>query len=158
MGPRVGGKEKPVENHVKILGVLHIVCGGLGLLVALIVVFIVGLGALGLAGVAAQEGPAAVMAIPVIGAIGTFVVVLIIILSIPGIAAGFGLLKYRPWARILMVVPSALQLLSFPLGTALGIYGLVVLLNQQAQPLFAEPREAVPPYPPEPPPQPPASQ
>ena len=104
-----------MENHVKILGVLYIIGGALGLLVALIFVVVFGLGALGLAGVAVHEDPEAALAIPIIGAIGTFLVVVIVILSIPSIAAGFGLMKYWPWARILTIVLSALNLPSVPL-------------------------------------------
>lgn len=146
-----------MQDHVKILGVLHIISGALGLLIALIVA-VFGLGMLGVAGVAAHEDPDAAIALSIIGVIGTVFVVLIGILSIPSLAAGFGLLNYRPWARVVTIILSALQLTNIPLGTALGIYGLWVLLNQQTQPLFAGPGVAAPQYPPTPPPQPPAPQ
>jgi hypothetical protein len=35
-----------------------------------------------------------------------------------------------------MIVISALHLLSFPFGTALGVYGLWVLLNEQSRQLL----------------------
>jgi hypothetical protein len=35
-----------------------------------------------------------------------------------------------------MIVISALHLLSFPIGTALGVYGLWVLLNEQSRRLL----------------------
>ena len=144
-----------MENHVKILGVLYIIGGALGLLVALIFVVVFGLGALGLASVAVHEDPEAALAIPIIGAIGTFLVVVIVILSITSIAAGFGLMKYRPWARILTIVLSALNLPSVPFGTALGIYGLWVLLNKETEPLFAAPGATAPQPPRASPPRPP---
>jgi uncharacterized membrane protein (DUF2068 family) len=47
-------------------------------------------------------------------------------------ATGWGLLKTRPWARGLAIVLGAISLLHFPLGTALGIYTLWVLLSGNA--------------------------
>jgi hypothetical protein len=44
-------------------------------------------------------------------------------------AAGWGLLQKAPWGRTLAIAASCLALLSFPFGTALGIWSLAVLLN-----------------------------
>ena len=60
----------------------------------------------------------------------------VLILSLPGLIAGIGLLKFRPWARILGIVISALDLMSVPIGTAIGIYGLWVLLSNETEALF----------------------
>ena len=128
-----------MTDHVRILGILFIVGGAFGLLVAGLFVVIFGLGALGIAGAAMQENREAILAIPIIGAIATILVGLIVVCSIPGIAAGAGLLKYQPWARILSIVLSALNLLNVPIGTALGIYGLWVLLNKDTEKLFLSP-------------------
>ncbi len=46
--------------------------------------------------------------------------------------AGYGLLKVRPWARVPSIVLGFLALLHIPLGTALGIYTLVILLPSEA--------------------------
>ena len=50
--------------------------------------------------------------------------------------AGWGLLNDKPWARILTIVLSALSLLSVPIGTALGIYGLWVLTHPEVEAQF----------------------
>ncbi len=42
--------------------------------------------------------------------------------------AGWGLYKLRPWGRTVAIVMAFLSVLSAPIGTALGIYTLVVLL------------------------------
>jgi len=119
---------------VKALGILHIVLGFLGALAALIVLLVFG----GIAGIVGASGdPEAHVAVPILGVIGGGITVLILILSLPGIVAGFGLLSFRPWARILTIVLSALNLLNVPIGTALGIYGLWVLLSAQTEQLFA---------------------
>ena len=52
-----------------------------------------------------------------------------LVLSLPGIIAGVGLLKFRPWARIVTIVLSALNLMNIPFGTILGVYGLWVMLS-----------------------------
>ena len=40
---------------------------------------------------------------------------------------GWSLLTRRPWGRVLAIVVAVLSLIKFPLGTALGIYTLVLL-------------------------------
>jgi hypothetical protein len=47
--------------------------------------------------------------------------------------AGWGLYKREPWGRTMALVMAFLNLLSIPLGTALGIYTLVVLLPKEAE-------------------------
>jgi hypothetical protein len=50
-----------------------------------------------------------------------------------GLLAGWGLYQREPWARMLTIVLSFVALLNFPLGTALGIYSLWVLLPVQSE-------------------------
>ena len=121
-------------EHVKILGVLHVVYGILGVLAGIIVLLIFG-GLAGLVSVADRSGDS-IIAVPILGGIGAFVFLLLLALSLPGIVAGFGLLQLQPWARILTIVLSALELMSVPLGTVLGIYGLWVLLSPGGEQLF----------------------
>jgi len=126
-----------MEFHVKVLAILHIVTGVITALIG--VLAMLALGGLGvLAGAVAREGGAFVT-LPILGGIGLLVFVLMLALSIPGIVAGWGLLKFRSWARILTVVLSALHLFHVPFGTALGIYGLWVLLSNEGQKLFLTP-------------------
>jgi hypothetical protein len=122
-----------LEQHVKILGWASIIYSGLLLLLA-IGLFVIISGA----GVISGDRQAML----VTGAVGTFIAIVLIILALPGVITGFGLLKFRPWARIVGIVLSALHLFAFPLGTALGVYGLWVLLSAETLPLF-EGRRAV---------------
>ncbi|MGE5570820.1 MAG: hypothetical protein ACM3S5_17440 [Rhodospirillales bacterium] len=125
-----------MANHVRILAILHIVFGSLGVLAALAILMLFG----GIAGVVNMRGdPDAAVAAPIIGLIGGAIFFFIAILSLPGIVAGIGLLQYREWARILTIVLSALQLVNVPFGTALGVYGLWVLLQNQTTSLFRNP-------------------
>ena len=45
---------------------------------------------------------------------------------------GFSLLRRRPWGRTLGIVVAILSLLKFPIGTALGIYTLWVLVPAES--------------------------
>lgn len=125
-----------MDTHVKVLGILYIAFGALGALAALVILMIFG-GVAGVVGMAGHHDPEARVAIPILGLAGGALAVFLLLLSIPGIAAGVGLLQYREWARILTIVISALNLLNVPIGTALGIYGFWVLLHQQTIGLFA---------------------
>ena len=124
-----------MELHVKILATFHLVFGVLGLIVALAVLLIFG-GAAGVVGVAAVEEPDAWIAMPILGIVGSALLLVVLTLSIPGIIAGLGLLRLRPWARILAIVLSVLGLINVPFGTVLGIYGLWVLLSRETERLF----------------------
>ncbi|MBI4474499.1 MAG: zinc ribbon domain-containing protein [Acidobacteria bacterium] len=48
-------------------------------------------------------------------------------------AAGVGLLQYREWGRVLAIIMCVFMLLKIPLGTAIGIYGLWILLSEQGR-------------------------
>jgi hypothetical protein len=129
-----------MATHVKILGIMHIVFGALGLLAALLILIVFG-GIAGLVGSHAA-GHDAELAMPVVGGIGALIFLVIAVLSLPGLIAGIGLLHYYPWARVLMIVVSALHLMNIPFGTALGVYGLWALLNRETEALFAQPQLA----------------
>lgn len=130
-----------MQTHVRLLAVLHIVFACLAILVGIgLFVMFGGLAAL----VAVNEsGSDAAAGMAVLGVIGTFLLVLLLVLSLPGLIAGIGLLYMKPWAKILGLVVSALDLLSFPFGTALGIYGLWVLVNPETDRLFNQRPSAV---------------
>jgi len=122
-----------METHVKVIAVLNIVFGVLGIAGAVFILFFFG----GLATVAGSDNdPSAPVGAAVLGSIGVFAAVFMAVMSIPGLLVGWGLLKFRSWARILGIILSVLSLPGIPFGTALGIYGLWVLLNKETKPLF----------------------
>ena len=127
-------------THVKVLGVIYIAISAFFVLSAFFLLLAVG-GAAGIVGTAADPGDAAI-AIPIMGIAGTFAAIMLLVLGLPGLIGGWGLLNFRPWARILVIVLSALNLINVPVGTILGIYGLWVLLNKDTEPLFTTPRAA----------------
>jgi hypothetical protein len=123
-----------MATHVKVLGILHLALGICGLLAALLILVAFG-GIASLVGLAGRSESAEI-AVPILGMIGTFVFVILMVLSLPGVIAGIGLLQRKRWARILTIVLSALELFSVPFGTALGVYGLWVLLSTGSETLF----------------------
>jgi hypothetical protein len=54
------------------------------------------------------------------------------------LAAGWGLYERAQWGRIVAIVAAILSLLKFPLGTALGIWTLVVLLGYRNTTLYEQ--------------------
>lgn len=125
-----------MREHIRILGILNIIMGGLGVLAGCIILLVMG-GVAGFIGSAIRNGGGdaadATVAVPIIATIGIGVAIFLFLLSLPSIIGGWGLLHYRPWSRILMIVISVLNLLHVPLGTALGVYGLWVLFSEDAR-------------------------
>jgi hypothetical protein len=116
-----------MQKHVELLAILRIVYSAIGLLIG-VVIFVL------LPGIGWASGdPTALKVLQIIGSVlGGF----LIVFSIPGIIAGVGLLKLRPWARILTIILACLDIFSIPIGTALGVYSFWVLMNDKTIKLF----------------------
>jgi len=124
-----------MEQHVKILSVLFIIFGILGLVAAL-AFFVLGAGTAATILSQDQSSEAQVGAAWAGGCI-TFIAALFGIIAIPSIIAGWGLSKRKSWARILAIILAILSLPHIPIGTAIGVYALVILFNPEAKALFA---------------------
>ncbi len=123
-----------METHVKVLGILNVVFGVLGLLGAVVLVIIFG-GAAGL--ITADGDPDAAVAASIVGVTGASIVLFTVLTSLPAMIIGLGLYRLRPWSRIWGIALSIVSLIAFPFGTALGVYGLWVLFSADGQKLFA---------------------
>ena len=129
LGVMRGGSVRRVAEHLQLLGVLHIVYSGFIILGGLGLVF-VGKVIFGwfIRFLPGNSPPPPWFMAPLV----TFIGWVILIRGIVGIAAGVGLLQRAPWARIFALVMAFLSILSFPFGTALGIYTIWVLLASGA--------------------------
>ncbi len=67
-----------------------------------------------------------------------FAWIAILVRSGLALAAGWGLYEHAQWGRIVAIVAAILCLLKFPLGTALGIWTLVVLLGYRNTTLYEQ--------------------
>ena len=117
-----------MKKHIELLGILHLVYSGLALFVAAFCFLL-----LSGIGVLAHDA----VAMGVLGTIGMIICVVMTVLALPGIIAGIGLLKMKSWARILAIIIGCLDLLHIPFGTALGVYTLWVLLNEESRNLLS---------------------
>jgi hypothetical protein len=125
-----------MANHVKILGAIFIALSTISLFAALFLAMAVGTAG-AIVGAAADSNDAAV-ALPIIGIAGSALVAFLVVVSLPGLIAGIGLLKMRPWARIVGIIVAILSLLNIPLGTIVGVYGLWVLFNKETEAILSD--------------------
>ena len=116
-----------MEKHVTFVAVINIAFGFLGIFIG-IVLFVVLVGA----GIISQDPEAMKITTIVAIALACF----LILTSIPEIIGGFGLLKRKPWARVLILVIAVIDLMFIPIGTLIGIYELWVLLQEDTAKLF----------------------
>lgn len=127
--------KKQIEQHVPILGALHLLGGALFVVLGVFIfVFLTGIGA-----AVAGEDPTALR---ILTFTGLTVGILLVVLGLPGMAAGYGLLKRRAWARGLAIAVGVLNLVNFPIGTLIGLYTLVVLLQTDAEEVFVALKQA----------------
>jgi hypothetical protein len=115
----------PIAGPVKVIGIIYAVFAALTLIGVLVMAAMGGMIMQGLVMPLAQhsiEGPLMLVL--------SGVVLLIAILE--GVTA-YGLLARKPWGRILAIIVSILSLLSVPLGTVLGAFGLYFLMRQGAE-------------------------
>lgn len=122
-----------MTTHVKVLAVLGLVLGALGLVFAVFSSAVVGILAT-LIGRSHDENAA--LGLAVLGLSGIALATYLVTMSIVSLLCGWGLLKRRRWARTLGIVIAAVSLIQFPLGTILGAYALWVLFNKQTEAMF----------------------
>ena len=117
-----------MEKHVNIIAILWIISGVFGLFIAFTVFGI-------LIGVSLipDIGYEVEIILRIVGIWGSL---FIAIFSAPQLIGGIGLMKKQEWARILILVVSFLNLFAFPIGTALGIYSIIILVKEEIAQLF----------------------
>jgi len=122
-----------MEKHVQLIGIFWIVLGSISFLGGFIILGFIIFGVLLGFSFFPDLGNEAPTILRIVGSsVGLF----LWILSIPKIICGIGLLKRYEWARILTLIIAFLGLLNIPLGTALGIYSFIILLNNDTIKLF----------------------
>lgn len=126
VGNMQGGVNR-VSQHYRTLGILQIIYSGLhafgGLGVIFVAKFVLG----GVLGMANPRPPMFVQ--PLVEMVGWC----LLAVSMVGLIGGIGLLNRSLWARTLTLVAGFIELLNVPIGTALGIYTIWVLLSTGAE-------------------------
>lgn len=122
-----------MATHVKVLAGLCVVSGAFWALwtfaaptvLTLLAVF-----------VASSGDPDAAVGTTVLGLTGVWLGVLFGTLAAANIIVGIGLWRFKRWARIAGIILGILSLVSFPFGTAFGIYAMVILFRKDTEALF----------------------
>jgi hypothetical protein len=121
-------KQRNMKQHVSFVGALHIGFGILGLVGALAIYlgfhFIFNF---------IEDEP---IAREVISYVGGVIALFILFFSSLGIIGRIRLFSYQPWARILVMIVSAMNCLNVPVGTAKGVYSIWVLMQPETIELF----------------------
>ena len=122
------------KEHNKIIGILHLVEGGL----QIFGVIILALGIFG-AGIYFQsisnfEKAETIVKVLIIGAI--VLVVLSFLLAFVNLIAGWKILKEKSGARKWGIVASFICLLNIPLGTIIGVYSLWFLFGVEGKEMY----------------------
>lgn len=117
-----------MRTHIKVVAIVNIILGALGVLGGL--------------GVLLGGTFGSLMSGSFVGAVaGTATSVLVgaVLACMAGVRvlAGFGLMSGKQWARYGIIIVSALGLFNFPVGTIFGIYSLWVLMSSEGQREFA---------------------
>jgi hypothetical protein len=120
--------ESKMKKHVTVVGALHIGLGTLGLIGALVVFF-----ALRFARnvVGNEEIPSMVLSF-----LSVSLPLLLGIISTIGVVGGIGVLSFKSWARILVMVVSVIGCINIPIGTLAGVYSIWVLMQDETVKLF----------------------
>jgi len=122
--PAAGIAQNRLEKHLRTLGTLWIIVGCLWLLPSFILMT--------LSGVAHFVIPGTEEVGRILGPFLMFVLGgSLLIVGVGGILVGWGLMRRQHWARIVAIVIGVISLFHPPIGTALGIYTLWVLLADE---------------------------
>ncbi len=125
-----------MRKHVSLVAGLHIGFAVLGLVGALVIFLSINFAQSFVQGEDIAES--------VLYAVKIIIPVLIALVSIFSIVGGIGLLSYHEWARVLLIVVSAINCLNVPIGTAKGVYSMWALLQDDTIKLFREDKTSAP--------------
>ncbi|MEO6655623.1 MAG: hypothetical protein ABIO36_06030 [Pyrinomonadaceae bacterium] len=127
-----------VNDKARLLGLLFWLFTGFNILVvgviAIIYIAIFGLVFNQVPQNASDPPPELIMTILIVAF--TFALIITVLSSIPKIVAGYGLRKDKPWARTWAIIASIMACMSFPFGTAIGVFGLVFLFSEAGKQYF----------------------
>ncbi len=127
-GPTGYGRNR-VREHVKLVGILWMAYSALHLVGGVLILVAAKFVSLRIGEIPNGPPPELMMWLrPLIMILGW----LILAKAAAGFFAGWGLLQHEEWARVFALVVGFIALLNVPIGTALGIYTLWVLLPSQS--------------------------
>ena len=106
------------QDHNKVIGIMHLIWGGINAFTLLILVPIF----LGIIGLISSDPKAPAGLGLLFGFLGLMFLFLALVVGLPSFIAGYAMLKRKSWAKVAGIISSCLCALSFPVGTALCVY------------------------------------
>ncbi len=130
VGPVVAMQPRPgrVQAHVHLLGILWLAISAFNTIGGVVLYIVANTLLAHLHEMGAPEAPTGFLR-PLLSVIAIFILAKAAI----GFIAGWGLLQREPWARVITLVLGFISLFHIPIGTAIGVYTLWVLLPAQSQ-------------------------
>lgn len=128
-------KNMTAKDHAKILGIIFLIFGGLGVLVIIgMLIFLIGMGGIAVFNTKSAESISISIAVTflIFGACIVFAGLFII----PQIIAGLNLLKGNGKSKILVIISGIINVLNFPIGTAIGIYAFGFTFSEEGKRYF----------------------
>ena len=123
-----------MATHVKVIAATFLVVGVVCALLTLLAPAIL----TGLAGMISTSGDSdAAVGATILGLAGLWASLFFGTLAVAFLVTGWGLFKLKEWARIAGIIMAAICLPKFPVGTAFGIYALIILFKKDTEALFA---------------------
>jgi|SRR5687768_1528537 len=122
------------EEHSRILGIMHLVYGGMQLVSLVFVVFAFLIMGMTMPFTSSQSDPAP---FAFFGILAIVIAAITLVLTIPPLVAGYGFLKRKSWSKVAGAISAALALISIPLGTALGVYTFWFLFGEKGRQLYS---------------------
>lgn len=121
------------QDHNKTIGILFLIFGGCTALL-LVPIFLQIVAALNNAERASVDAAPAVLqnqqnAIALLFVLIVVLGITILIAAAIEVAAGWAILKQKPWAQTAAVLAAIVSLINFPIGTLLGVYALWFLFG-----------------------------
>ena len=118
-----------VQEHVRLLGILWLAFSAFNTIGGIILYVVANTLLVHLRASGQQSGPPAFLT-PLL----SVVAILLLALAATGFIAGWGVLHYDRWARLIVLVMAFIAMfINVPLGTALGIYTMWVLLPRDSE-------------------------
>ena len=120
-------EENKMEKHLTVVAALQVGFSLLGILAAVIVYTVLH----SVMQIADEPEATHVLSI-----VARWVSLFLLLVSIPGLIGGIGLFMKKSWARILVLIISVLDLLNIPIGTAVAVYTIWVLVQDDTAKLL----------------------
>jgi hypothetical protein len=130
-----------MQKHVKLVAILNIVYRSMMIIGAFVLFLLAGLFGRIMeyverrGDVRPEDFPREIL--DVVPIMFVIIGVIILVISVVAIIGSVGLMRTKEWGRITVIVISFFNLIHVPLGTALGVYSLWVLLNDEIVQLFS---------------------